>query len=124
RIFLRFKIKRFLYFDLRLEEKYDYRDSLKRGIFDGVELGIDTRFVDAKCRYGLFDTDSYSTRIYVYEPDLPGIINNRMVYGKGRHGFIYCSIKPTKNISITMKFTLLEKISTKKELGIQLDTKF
>ncbi|MEO0129431.1 MAG: helix-hairpin-helix domain-containing protein [candidate division WOR-3 bacterium] len=124
RIFLRFKIKRFLYFDLRLEEKYDYRDSLKRGIFDGVELGIDTRFVDAKCRYGLFDTDSYSTRIYVYEPDLPGIINNRMVYGKGRYGFIYCSIKPTKNISITMKFTLLEKISTKKELGIQLDTKF
>ena len=124
RIFLRVKPKRFLYLDLRLEEKYDYGEILKRGIFGGIELGIDTRLIDAKLRYGLFDIDSYSTRIYVYEPDLPGIINNRMVYGNGRCGFTYFTVQPAKNINISIKFAFMERDSLKKELGTQLDTKF
>ncbi len=124
RIFLKFKLKRFLYFDLRLEEKCDYGDSLKRGLFGGVEAGIDTRFVAAKFRYGLFDTDSYSTRIYVYEPDLPGIINNRMVYGKGRYGFCYLSLRILKNISFSIKLSFMKKDFLTKKLGVQLDTKF
>jgi len=124
RIFLRVKPKRFLYLDLRLEEKYDYGEILNKGIFSGIELGIDTRLIDAKLRYGLFDIDSYSTRIYVYEPDLPGIINNRMIYGNGRCGFTYFSVKPVKNINISIKFAFMERDSLKKESGIQLDTKF
>ncbi len=124
RIFLRVKPKRLLYFDLRLEEKYAYEDILKRGLFGGVEAGIDTRFFTAKMRLGLFDTDSYSTRIYVYEPDLPGIINNRMVFGKGRYGFVLLSLKPLKNISFTIKSAFVEKDSLIKNIKTQLDTKF
>lgn len=124
RIFLRIRTRKFFYLDLRLEEKYDYGDTLKRGQFGGIELGIDTKFIDTKLRYGLFDTDSYSTRIYVYEPDLPGIIKNRMVYGRGRYGFIYFSVMPVTNIKISIKFAFTERDLLKREFGAQLDTKF
>ncbi len=123
KVFLRIKPKKFLYLDLRLEDKYAYEDTLRKGIFGGVELGLITERFSARGRYGLFDTDSYSARIYAYEPDLPGIINNRMLYGEGSYGFVYLGIKPTKNLNISVKYFAMDKDSLNQHIGVQLDTK-
>lgn len=123
RIFLRIKPKRFLYLDLRLADKYIYEDTLKNGIFGSIELGLETKIINAKFRYGIFDTDSYNARVYVYEPDLPGIINNRTLYGKGNYGFVYLSFKPVKAIKISFKYFAIDKDSLNQRIGVQLDTK-
>lgn len=124
RVFLRIKPKKFLYLDLRLEDKYVYEDTLKNGIFGAIELGLETKIISAKFRYGMFDTDSYSARVYVYEPDLPGIINNRTLYGKGNYGFAYIYFKPIKTINLSFKYFRIDKDSLKQHIGAQLDTKF
>lgn len=123
RVFLRIRPKKFLYLDLRLEDKYVYEDTLKNGIFGGIELGLETKVITTKIRYGIFDIDNYSARIYVYEPDLPGIVNNRMVYGKGNYGFIYLVLKPIKNIDIGIKYFAMEKDSLTQHISAHLDTK-
>lgn len=124
RVFLRIRPKKFMYLDLRLEDKYVYEDTLKNGIFGGIELGLETKFVTTKIRYGIFDTDSYSARVYAYEPDLPGIINNRTLYGKGNYGFVYFSFNPVKVIKLSFKYFAMDKDSLTQRIGAQLDTKF
>lgn len=122
--FLRIRPKKFLYLDLRLEDKYSYEDTLKKGIFGAVELGLETKIINAKIRYGIFDTDSYSARVYAYEPDLPGIINNRTLYGTGNYGFVYFSFNPVKAIKFSFKYFAMAKDSLTQRIGAQLDTKF
>ncbi len=113
------------YFDVgvRLEDKYLYGDTLKNGIYGSVEIGVHTRIIEASVRYGLFETDSYSTRIYAYEPDLPGIINNRTLYGKGNCWFLYFAAKPMKKFNITCKYSVMNSDSLSRHIGIQLDSK-
>ncbi|MGQ9817085.1 MAG: helix-hairpin-helix domain-containing protein [bacterium] len=124
RVFLRMRPKKFMYLDLRLEEKYVYEDTLKNGIFGGIELGLETEVITTKIRYGIFDTDSYSTRVYVYEPDLLGIINNRVLYGKGKYGLVYLSYNPVKAIRFSFKYFASDRDSLNQHVGAQLDTKF
>lgn len=124
RVFLRLKPKKFFYLDIRLEDRYAYEDILKNGLFGGIEFGLELKSASIKTRFGEFDTDSYSTRIYVYEPDLPGIINNRMLYGKGRYGFLYLGLKPLKNINLFLKYSVIEKDSITNHIGAQIETKF
>ncbi|MEO0095793.1 MAG: helix-hairpin-helix domain-containing protein [candidate division WOR-3 bacterium] len=123
RVFLRIKPKKFIYLDLRLEEKYVYGDSLRKGIFGSIECGFERGFAIIKTRLGIFNTDSYSARIYVYEPDLPGIISNRMLYGDGKYGFAYLTLKFLRNISISFKYSIIDKDIITQHIGSQVDIK-
>ena len=77
-----------------------------------------------RIRYGLFETDSYASRIYVYEIDLPGIINNRMLYNDGNYGFIYLGFKPIDKVNLTLKYSVINKDSdSAKRFGCQLDAR-
>ncbi|GAH42406.1 unnamed protein product [marine sediment metagenome] len=73
-------------------------------------------------RYGIFNTDSYAARIYVYEADLPGIIHNRMLYYKGNYGFIYISFKPIDMLKVGLKYSVVNRDTLLlKKLGCQID---
>uniref|UniRef100_A0A7C4TDP1 Helix-hairpin-helix domain-containing protein n=1 Tax=candidate division WOR-3 bacterium TaxID=2052148 RepID=A0A7C4TDP1_UNCW3 len=122
RVSLRLLPKRFLYFGLRLEERYNYQDSLCRGILGGIESGLETKFFKLIGRYSLFDIDDYAVRIFVYEPDLPGIINNRVFYGQGNSYLVYLSINPYKGMNISLKYFAMEKDSLSQQIGFQLDS--
>uniref|UniRef100_A0A7V3RH26 Helix-hairpin-helix domain-containing protein n=1 Tax=candidate division WOR-3 bacterium TaxID=2052148 RepID=A0A7V3RH26_UNCW3 len=121
RISLRIMPENFLSFNVRCEEKYAYNDTLDRGIFGSIEIGVEKEFITGIVRYSLFETDSYSARIYTYEPDLPGIINNHLFYGEGRYGFLYFSLKPLKGIRTSFKYSFLKKESINIHLGAQID---
>jgi hypothetical protein len=123
KIFVRFRPVGWLYCDVRLEEKHVYtdKDSLDRGMFVSCDLGVDAGRFDVKTRYGVFDADSYDARIFAYEPDLPGIISNRILYGQGQYGILYLSVKPARKVSVSAKYTALRKISTNHYIGTQVD---
>jgi len=125
RVFLRLKPTMHLFFDVRLEEKYAYELSeVEKGIFGSLEVGTQFDKLSFRMRYGRFNTDSYASRIYVYESDLPGIINNRMLYKKGDYGFVYVSVKPVDLFKLSLKYSVVRMNSASTEqLGFQVDVK-
>jgi len=125
RVFIRMKPVKKIFIDLRLEERYVYSsDGIEKGLFGGLELGTEFKRLKIRMRYGIFNTDSYAARIYVYETDLPGIIHNRMLYNKGNYGFIYVSIKPVDMLKIGLKYSVVNRDTLSlKKLGCQIDVK-
>ena len=121
--FLRLSPVDLLYLDLRLEEKYAYVDTLQKGIFGSLELGVKFWKAEVKTRYGLFNTDSYSTRMIVYEPDLPGVISNRILYDKGQYGIVFLSLKPVGYINLSVKYSAMDKDSLTQQISTQIDLK-
>ena len=121
-VLLRISPLRFMFLDLRFEEKSVYREAIESGVFGALEVILDFKNLDVRARYGIFQTDSYDSRIYAYEIDLPGIINNRMLYGKGEYGFVYISVRMLRNIKLGMKYSMINLDSASDtHIGGQLD---
>jgi hypothetical protein len=125
RVFFRITPIRTLFLDVRFEEKYVRTSTeVERGIFGAVEVGTTYKNVGLRIRYGRFMTDSYASRIYAYEIDLPGIINNRALYNNGEYGFIYCTFKLLRQLQVSLKYFILKRdSSTIKHFGCQLDSR-
>ncbi|MEO0166630.1 MAG: helix-hairpin-helix domain-containing protein [candidate division WOR-3 bacterium] len=123
KVSLRLQPRKPIYLDLRLQDKYLYGDSIKKGLFGGIEFGWSGALIGSKIGFGIYDTESYLTRIYVYEPDLPGVLNNRVAYGKGRYGFGYLMVKPLPKIVLHCKYAINEKDSLIHTLGFQAEIK-
>lgn len=121
-VLLRLKVTRFLFFDLRFEEKSLYEEETERGIFFALELGLDLKRFDARARYGIFDTDTYAARIYAYEIDLQGVVNNRMLYGEGEYWFVYLSLRPLQKLKLSMKYSNVSRDAiSNRQIGGQID---
>lgn len=123
RVFVRITPVRWFVFDVRFEEKYVYNETfIEKGIFGAVEIGVDYKKLRLRMRYGLFDTDSYASRIFAYEIDLPGVLNNRMLYNEGYYGFVYCSFAPLKQLRLGLKYSVMTRDAVSiKQFGCQVD---
>ncbi len=55
-------------------------------------------------RYGIFDTDSYDTRIYAYESDIQNAFSIPAVYYKGNRFYITLKYSITKNIDLWLRY--------------------
>ncbi len=124
-ILLRLSPVRFLFLDMRFEQRSVFQETMENGLFAAVELGLDLENYDARVRYGFFNTDSYAARVYAYEIDLPGIVNNRMLYGQGHYGFVYASIKPRPWMKLSAKYSAISRDDEQdRKLGAQVDCSF
>ncbi|MGE5364904.1 MAG: ComEA family DNA-binding protein [Bacteroidota bacterium] len=56
-----------------------------------------------------FNTGSYQSGIYEYEPDVPGSVSNHTLYGKGMRWFLLVNYKIGKSYSVAMKYSELYK---------------
>jgi hypothetical protein len=123
KFFIRLKPVKQLFFDLRLEEKYVFGpDSTEKGMFGGLEMVIDLSRIRLRGRYGVFNTDSYASRLFVYETDLPGVITNRILYHKGECGFVHLMIRPMDLFKITCKYAMVKRDTLRQEqLSAQID---
>lgn len=123
KIFVRFKPIKQLFFDLRLEERYVFDpDNIEKGIFGGLEAVLDISRMRFRGRYGIFETDSYASRLFVHETDLPGIITNRMLYYKGNCGFLHFTYKPADYLKFTCKYSTIKRDTLRQQqVGAQVD---
>ncbi|OGC42571.1 hypothetical protein A2Y85_04140 [candidate division WOR-3 bacterium RBG_13_43_14] len=122
-ILIRAKPFRSVFFDLRLEDKYIFaQDSVYRGLIGCLEIGLDKKFLKLRLRYGIFDTENYQARLNVYEIDLPGVINNRMLYGLGDYSFVYLSGNLTSLLTISSKYSIIRRDNNlTHKIGAQVD---
>ena len=86
-------------------------------------------------RWIKFNTDSYSSRIYEFEEDLPGVLTVRPLYKKGTSWYVIARWKPFKKFRLSAKFSItyhknvsewgsgLEKIqgNIEKRFGLEAD---
>ena len=54
-------------------------------------------------RLGLFTTDSYDTRIYSYEQDIPGSYSISPMYGNGKRVYIMTRLRPARGIDVWIR---------------------
>lgn len=123
RVFLRLQASRNLWADIRLEERYVFIDRvIDQGLYGCLELGSRFKGITVRTRYGMFSTESYNARMYIYEIDLPGVVNNRLVYGKGSYAFIYCMFRASTRLGFGVKYATTRKENmTDHKLGCQVD---
>ncbi|MGK9367719.1 ComEA family DNA-binding protein [Melioribacter sp. Ez-97] len=62
----------------------------------------------AYARIVFFDTDSYDTRLYVYENDLEGLLTNGLIYGEGIKWYFLIKYA-IRQFSISLKYSELYK---------------
>lgn len=126
RLFLRARPQSHFFLDVRFEVKQTNKDGRwHRGLVGALEVGAEFKDIKCRLRYGLYTTDSYASRIYLYEIDLPGIIHNRMLYNTGRYGFIYCTVRPLAGLTVSAKLSglFLERMS-EYHVGGQVDLRW
>ncbi len=56
-------------------------------------------------RLTFFDTDGYESRLYQFERDIPGVLTNQMLYGKGSRWYLLCNYKLAPILSVSLKFS-------------------
>jgi len=56
-------------------------------------------------RYIIYETDSYNSRLYQFEQDIPGVMTNKAVYGKGSRFYIVTRYKALKNLELSFKYS-------------------
>ena len=55
-------------------------------------------------RVTFFQTDSYASRLYEYENDLPGSFSNYALYGRGYTWYVLFKWQPVEKLSFHLKF--------------------
>ena len=87
--------------------------------------------VNISARWIFFDTDSYDSRVYEFEGDVPGVLNIRPLYGKGHRGYLIFRWKIARNVRLSLKGAITykeravylnsENNDTRKQISIQFD---
>ncbi len=74
-------------------------------IYQGFQVKPPEKEWSVSFRYLLFDTDSYDTRLYAYEQDVPFSFSVPPFSGKGSRFYLLLSSKLYKDISLMLRFS-------------------
>lgn len=98
-----------------------------------------TKFpVDVSVRYALFDTDSFDTRLYLFESNLLNVFSIPAYFNEGSRYYIMVKYEYKKNVELWLRYAAFvyanqtslgtgpERIdgSTRSEVGVQLRVRF
>lgn len=73
-------------------------------IFQGIQVKPLEKDWSVSLRYDLFETDSYDTRLYTYEQDVPYSFSVPSFSGKGSRFYMYYTTSLTKKIAVILRF--------------------
>lgn len=71
-------------------------------LYQDIMLHINKNF-QITTRISFFDTDSYESRLYQFEHDVPGMLTNQMLYGMGNRWYIKILWNISSSIRASMK---------------------
>ncbi len=61
--------------------------------------------VRLSARLSFFDTDSFDSRVFQYENDLPGVVTNRALFGRGSRWYVLLTYLPLPPVAIHIKYS-------------------
>lgn len=74
-------------------------------IYQGFQINPIEKNWSLSFRYSLFDTDSYDTRLYAFEQDVPYSFSVPAFSGQGSRFYMILNSSLTKNISLILRFS-------------------
>jgi hypothetical protein len=107
RYHIAYKVNKEIEFRNRLElVKYETETKNDKGLYFYQDIIYKPQKLpfSIACRYGIFDTDSYDSRIYAFENDILYAFSVPAVYYKGSRAYISLKYSPTKNVDIWLKY--------------------
>ena len=107
---------KFIYRPLRgwaLKSNIDYvtsHSTESNGTANGINVSQGLQcspfpFLSFETCVNVFETDSYESRLYSYESNLPGYSTSALLYGEGVRWYMIINVHPTKKISFHCKYT-------------------
>jgi hypothetical protein len=117
----------------------DCSEHIEKGFILFHDINIKTKFrFQVTARWTTFDTDSYDSRIYAYENDLPGVLAIKPLYDQGIRWFLLLRWQPIRSCTISLKYSTTyhdgvtewgtgsDRVEgdTIRHLGIQADFRF
>ena len=117
-------LKSILNFDFATTSVLSFRSRLQYNIVDNEEAGVlvlqDINYSNLKfglsARVLFFDTESFSSRQYVYEKDMLFSYNTRAFFGRGMSYYVLVKYKPIRPLSIRAKLSFTEYLGVN-EIG-------
>jgi hypothetical protein len=73
-------------------------------LFHEMNLKTKSRF-QFTARWITFDTDSYDSRIYAFENDLPGVLTIKPLYAQGIRWFLLMRWQPIRSCTLSFKYS-------------------
>ena len=73
-------------------------------LYQDLNLKLNHDF-DISARLTFFDTDSYESRLFQFEQDVPGMLTNQMLYGMGTRGYLRIQWKIKKILNLSIKYS-------------------
>ncbi len=52
-----------------------------------------------------FESDSFDSRLFQYENDLPGVLTNRALFGRGNRWYFLAKYQPAKKFAAYLKYS-------------------
>lgn len=95
--------------ELLLRARVGYIHYNERDISDdGIAIGIQARYYPLlslmlETGLGFFSTDSYDSRVYLNESDLPGAVSLTSLYGKGSRYYVLSRFTPHEVVTLGVK---------------------
>jgi len=98
---------RFEYVSFRLQRFNPFSGKMTE---QGALLYQEFRFklnqqLQLSARLTFFDTDSFDSRVFQYENDLPGLVTNRVLFGEGSRWYVLVKYRPFRFIEFSAKYS-------------------
>ncbi|MFO7889358.1 MAG: helix-hairpin-helix domain-containing protein [bacterium] len=122
--------------DIGIEEEWGYNSTDETGYLFFQDIDLDCFGpLNIRFRWIQFKTDSYISRVYEFENDLPGTFSIPFLYGKGFRWYMIGRLNIKKHISFNVKYrkTRIKKSAgygnsicweRKRYVGLQVDVRF
>jgi len=103
-------------------------------IYQEIRIKLGNKF-RISARWTMFETESFRSRVFQYESDLPGILTNRALFGRGSRWYVLLNYRPFYFIKIAFKYSEIYRDDVKvigtgpdqiannldRRIGLQLD---
>ncbi len=88
------------YSDIKINKKHLYSGIL---FYQDLQYQFNKK-IALSYRIVFFDTDGYEARLYEFERDVPGILTNQMLYGKGSRWYLFAKWRVNPMLSLSLKY--------------------
>lgn len=98
------------YVKLSPTNEQDYEDGFL--VSQDIKYSLLSRLV-LYGRFTLFQSDSYNSRLYVYENDLVGVMSNPALYGEGMRWYCMAKYSTDFGLGLSIKYSEMYKPNEK-----------
>jgi len=73
-------------------------------VYQDIRLRPTKKF-QIQARLTFFESDSFNSRLFQYENDLPGVLTNRALFGRGNRWYLLAKYQPLKKVAAYLKYS-------------------